>query len=151
MMDYAMAREHFIDIGEQIQRHLYDINNGWGQFLDFYTDLNNARKEIDENVEKTQIGEELPEPEEVRPYNEDLFDNYENDGHSQHDGSFSEDSTSNGLLLRQPMTPRQETYNMLAELKKQINQEESKDKYKDVGGGLFGPTSELKEKLIQHP
>lgn len=146
-----MAREHFIDIGEQIQRHLYEINNGWGQFLDFYTDLNNARKEIDDNVEKNQIGEELPEPDEVKPYNEDLFDNYENDGSSQHDGSFSEDSTSNGLLLRQPMTPRQETDNLLAELKKQINQEESKGKDKDGGGGLFSPTSGTTEQQIQQP
>ena len=30
MMDYAMAREAFIDVGEQVQRHLYEVNNGWG-------------------------------------------------------------------------------------------------------------------------
>lgn len=63
MMDYAMAREVFIDIGEQVMRHLYDVNMGWGQFLDFYTDLNNARKEQDDTfVEKNYIGEETEEP-----------------------------------------------------------------------------------------
>jgi hypothetical protein len=41
------------------------VNNGWGQFLDFYTDLNNARKESDDFfVEKNYIGEELVEPDE---------------------------------------------------------------------------------------
>jgi len=48
MADYTMAREHFVDMGEQMHRHIYEINLGWGQFLDFYSDLNNARKEQDD-------------------------------------------------------------------------------------------------------
>ena len=49
MMDYTMAREHFVDMGEQMHRHIYDINLAWGHMLDFYTDLNNARKEKDDS------------------------------------------------------------------------------------------------------
>ena len=30
MIDYAMAREHFVDLGEQMHRHIYDVNLGWG-------------------------------------------------------------------------------------------------------------------------
>jgi hypothetical protein len=45
MLDYTLAREHFIDMGEQMQRHIHEINSAWGAMLDFYTDLNNARKE----------------------------------------------------------------------------------------------------------
>lgn len=125
MMDYTMAREAFIDVGEQIQRHIYEINNGWGQFLDFYTDLNNARKEQDDTfVEKNYIGEEIPEPEE-NPVQEDLFEAYE------HDGSFHDDNLSDGSAEQQLLrgrsdsvtTPRQSP-NILAELKKEINQEE---------------------------
>lgn len=63
MMDYCMAREHFVDMGEQMVRHIYDINQGWGSMLDFYSDMNNARKEYDDKyVERTFIGEELDEP-----------------------------------------------------------------------------------------
>lgn len=44
-------------------RHIYDINQGWGSMLDFYSDMNNARKEYDDKyVERTFIGEELDEP-----------------------------------------------------------------------------------------
>ena len=78
MIDYAMAREHFVDLGEQMHRHIYDVNLGWGQFLDFYSDLNNARKENDEKyVERNYIGEEIPEPEEREIINTDLIDNYD--------------------------------------------------------------------------
>lgn len=57
-----MAREHFVDMGEQMVRHIYDINQGWGSMLDFYSDMNNARKEFDDKyVERTFIGEELDE------------------------------------------------------------------------------------------
>jgi len=43
-------------------RHIYDINQGWGSMLDFYSDMNNARKEFDDKyVERTFIGEELDE------------------------------------------------------------------------------------------
>jgi len=48
-----------------MHRHIYDVNLGWGQFLDFYSDLSNARKENDEKyVERNYIGEEIPEPDE---------------------------------------------------------------------------------------
>jgi len=41
------------------------MNLAWGQMLDFYTDLNNARKEKDDKyVEDTHIGEEIIEPDE---------------------------------------------------------------------------------------
>ncbi len=49
MMDYAMGREHFVDCGEQMHRHIYEVNLTWGQYLDFYTDLNNARQEKDDS------------------------------------------------------------------------------------------------------
>jgi len=48
-----------------MHRHIYELNLSWGQFLDFYTDLNNARKERDEKyVEDAFIGEEIIEPDE---------------------------------------------------------------------------------------
>ena len=60
-----MSREHFLDMGEQVHKHIYDLNLAWGQFLDFYSDLNNARKANEDNfVERNYIGEELIEPEE---------------------------------------------------------------------------------------
>ena len=31
-----------------MHRSIHDVNLGWGQFLDYYSDLNNARKENDE-------------------------------------------------------------------------------------------------------
>jgi hypothetical protein len=65
MLDYVMAREHFVDMGEQMHRHIYMINQSWGSMLDFYTDLNNARKEKDEKyIEQQYIGEEIVEPDE---------------------------------------------------------------------------------------
>lgn len=65
MINYTMAREHFIDMGEQVHKHIYDVNLAWGQFLDFYSDLNNARKANEDSfVERQSIGEELPEPDE---------------------------------------------------------------------------------------
>ena len=102
------------------------MNNGWGQFLDFYTDLNNARKEQDETfVERNNIGEEIPEPDE-NPVQEDLFDHYEHDG-SFHDDNVSDHSTEQLLRGRSDSqnTPRgYQAPNILAELKKEINQEE---------------------------
>lgn len=80
-----------------MQRNSHEIHNGWGQFLDFYTDLNNARKEHDDTfVEKNYIGEELGEPIEMnRGITSDLFDNYEQD-----DGSNNlDENLSQGLLL----------------------------------------------------
>jgi len=63
MLDYTMGREHFVDMGEQMHRHIHEINLAWGLMLDFYCDLNNARKEKDEAyIEAWGIGEELQEP-----------------------------------------------------------------------------------------
>jgi len=60
MINYTMAREHFLDMGEQVHKHIYDINLAWGQFLDFYSDLNNARRAHEDSfVERNYIGEEL--------------------------------------------------------------------------------------------
>ena len=48
-----------------MHRHIYEMNLAWGQMLDFYTDLNNARKEKDDKyAEDTHIGEEIIEPDE---------------------------------------------------------------------------------------
>lgn len=30
MQDYTMSREHFVDMGEQMHRHIYEINLAWG-------------------------------------------------------------------------------------------------------------------------
>jgi len=49
MLDYTMAREHFVDMGEQMLRHIYEINQAWASMLNFYSDLNNARKEQDDS------------------------------------------------------------------------------------------------------
>jgi len=75
MINYTMAREHFIDMGEQVHKHIYDINLAWGQFLDFYSDLNNARKAHEDNfIDKQYIGEEIVEPDEVNIADSDLID-----------------------------------------------------------------------------
>jgi len=77
MLDYALAREHFVDCGEQMHRHFHDVTQAWGNFLDYYSDLNKSRKEKDETyVEAMHIGEELVEEDEQGPHNEDLYDHY---------------------------------------------------------------------------
>ena len=77
MINYTMARENMVDLGEQMHRHIYEMTLNWGHFLDFYSDLNNARKEKDEEyVEKSFIGEELMEPDEQPIRNNDLIDDY---------------------------------------------------------------------------
>ena len=77
MINYSMARENMVDLGEQMHRHIYEMTLNWGHFLDFYSDLNNARKEKDENyVEKSFIGEEVMEPDEAPLRNNDLIDDY---------------------------------------------------------------------------
>ena len=77
MINYTMAREHFIDMGEQVHKHIYDLNLAWGQFLDFYSDLNNARKAHEDNfMERNYIGEELVEPDEKPVNNMELIDNF---------------------------------------------------------------------------
>lgn len=77
MINYSMARENMVDLGEQMHRHIYEMTLNWGHFLDFYSDLNNARKEKDEDyVEKSFIGEEVMEPDEAPLRNNDLIDDY---------------------------------------------------------------------------
>ena len=77
MINYTMARENMVDLGEQMHRHIYDMTLSWGQFLDFYSDLNNARKENDDKyVELSYIGEEVQEPDEQPLVNDDLLDKY---------------------------------------------------------------------------
>ena len=119
MIDYAMAREHFVDLGEQMHRHIYDVNLGWGQFLDFYSDLNNARKENDEKyIERNYIGEEIPEPEEREMINTDLIDNYD-DNYGQLDLSVRSDSVADNF----GNAPQAENSNMLSELQDELRQE----------------------------
>ena len=125
MIDYAMAREHFVDLGEQMHRHIYDVNLGWGQFLDFYSDLNNARKENDEKyVERNYIGEEIPEPEEREIINTDLIDNYDdNYGQpGQLDLSVRSDSVSDNFGMDLPQAAS--SSNMLSELQAELRQEQ---------------------------
>ena len=77
MINYTMAREHFIDMGEQVHKHIYDINLAWGQFLDFYSDLNNARKSNEDSfVDRQYIGEEVQEPDESPLTNDDFDDDF---------------------------------------------------------------------------
>ena len=66
----------------------------WGQFLDFYSDLNNARKESDEKyVERSFIGEEIVEPDEQAVRNDELIDRFgENDGEN---GDYFEEFNDN--------------------------------------------------------
>ena len=86
MMDYTMAREHFVDMGEQMHRHIYDINLAWGHMLDFYTDLNNARKEKDDSyADQNFIGEEVIEPDE--PGTAKRYDNSTTAGSDKQDSN----------------------------------------------------------------
>ena len=46
-----------------MSRHIYEINHAWGNMLQFYCDLNNARKESDEKwLEAQGIQEDSYEP-----------------------------------------------------------------------------------------
>ena len=104
-----------------MHRHIYDVNLGWGQFLDFYSDLNNARKESDEKyVERNYIGEEILEPEERPIMNDDLIDNYE-DNYGQLDLSQRSDSVSENFAN---LANTAENSNMLSELQDEIREEE---------------------------
>lgn len=77
MLNYSFAREHFVDMGEQTHRHFHDVTQAWGNFLDFYSNLNKARKEKDdEYVDRNLIGEELVEEDEQNNFNDDLYDHY---------------------------------------------------------------------------
>ena len=65
MMDYDLARENFVDMGEMMMRMIYQMNIGWQEFLSFYTNLNLVRKQYDERFqEEKRIGEEIPDPDE---------------------------------------------------------------------------------------
>ena len=86
MSDYTQAREHFVDMGEQMHRWVYEMNVAWGKFLDFYSDLNNARKEDDESfVDKNNIGEEVQEDDDPVEFNSsDLIDEYNMGANDDH-------------------------------------------------------------------
>lgn len=137
MINYTMAREHFIDMGEQVHKHIYDINLAWGQFLDFYSDLNNARKANDDSfVERQSIGEELPEPDEKPLVNDDLIDNFGEDAEDNKDfyNAFDDDgfdqlSQRSGSIIGGSHTTKASTagVNLLGDLQREIQQEESKE------------------------
>jgi len=114
MLDYAMAREHFVDMGEQTHRHFHDVTQAWGNFLDFYSDLNKARKEKDDDyVDRHLIGEELVEPDEQNAFetadDNDMYDEYDT-------GDMSNTSSK----------PREEGVNLLDEFEHEIDAEEGK-------------------------
>lgn len=111
MLDYAMGREHFVDMGEQMHRHIYEINLAWGQMLDFYTDLNNARKEQDDSyAEKNYIGEEVIEPDEVNAKSE------------HYDQSFV--ARINGTKPNWDEAEEDESGNLLGKISKEIDEEQ---------------------------
>ena len=60
-----------------MHRHFNDVTKTWGNFLDYYSDLNKSRKEKDESyVELQHIGEELVEEDETILQSQDLYDDY---------------------------------------------------------------------------
>ena len=60
MLDYMSSRDNFSDVGEQYINHLNLNMKEWTKFVTFYSDLNNARKEKDDEYKREQfIGEEL--------------------------------------------------------------------------------------------
>lgn len=62
-------------MGEQMLRHIYEVNQAWGSMLVFYSDLNNARKEGDAQYINDQgIGEEISEPDDRVVFQSDVFD-----------------------------------------------------------------------------
>lgn len=48
MLDYFASRENFLEVGEQYVNHMSKNISQWHQFISFYSDINNARKEKDE-------------------------------------------------------------------------------------------------------
>lgn len=140
MINYTMAREHFIDMGEQVHKHIYDINLAWGQFLDFYSDLNNARKAHEDTfVDRQYIGEELQEPDEQPLTNNDLIDDAfdeaqdrmaQGDFFNAFDDGFDDilsnrrsSSVAGDMMTTKPS--ENGSQNMLGELQKEISREES--------------------------
>jgi len=60
MLDYFASRENFTDVGEQYANHVSQNLTEWRKFVQFYSDLNNARLEKDDEYKRDQfIGEEL--------------------------------------------------------------------------------------------
>ena len=122
------------------------MNLAWGQFLDFYSDLNNARKAHEDNfIERNYIGEELVEPDEKPVNNMELIDNFgsqidmENYGEDlqQHRDSndtskkdfydaFDDgfDSLKKGGDSKAPLQDAQ-VQNLLGDLQREIREEES--------------------------
>lgn len=114
MQDYVVGRFHFVDMGEQMHRHIYELNLGWGQYLDFYTDLNNARKERDDKyIEDQYIGEEVIEPDEQHvPFADDL---------------------NGGALFD---ADAEDTGNLLGQLQEEIKQEEGDAQAEAMGDAV---------------
>jgi hypothetical protein len=44
MMNYDMGREVFVNLGEMINKCIHDLKDGWSEFLNYYTGLNEERK-----------------------------------------------------------------------------------------------------------
>lgn len=60
MLDYFSSRENFLEVGEQYVNHMGKNLKRWTEFILFYSDINNARKEKDEQYKREQyVGEEL--------------------------------------------------------------------------------------------
>ena len=132
-------------MGEQVHKHIYDVNLAWGQFLDFYSDLNNARKAHEDTfVDRQYIGEELQEPDEQPMNNHELLDdNYDDREDAKDQGDFFnafEDGFDNILEQRRSSVienqsiytkPSKNSENMLGELQKEISQEENKNNTDD--------------------
>lgn len=96
-----------------MHRHIYDINLAWGQFLDYYTDLNNARKEKDDSyAEQNHIGEEVIEPDEP----------------GMEKGTYDSANPSEEIKqhVADQLEKEEQTENMLSDLQQEIQKEESK-------------------------
>ena len=52
MLDYFASRENFLEVGEQYVNHMGKNLKQWHQFILFYSDINNARKEKDEQYKR---------------------------------------------------------------------------------------------------
>lgn len=52
MLDYLSSRENFLEVGEQYSKHMQKNLKDWHQFILFYSDINNARKQKDEEYKK---------------------------------------------------------------------------------------------------
>ena len=139
MLDYAMAREHFVDMGEQTHRHFHDVTQAWGNFLDFYSDLNKARKEKDDDyVDRHLIGEELVEADENNEMglevDDDLYDEYES-------GPMNNTVSADGKA-------REAGKNLLEDFEDEIKNEEGKTEEEVMGGSHRGRSMSMVQKHI---